>query len=777
MNRIKILLAIFFITFSTIVVEILYTRVFATIYFSSFAFLIVSLALFGFGVSGVFASLNRLSDKKNILKWIEAVFLIYGIALPIIYKLTLTAKIDFLNLFSPVGNFLLLLLNFFLLSIPFFLAGLALVLIFSMYSQQIGKLYFVDLLGGALGGIAIIPLITVLGPTRIILSISIVLALFWFFSSREHRKAKAVTTVVILGALVFLFVQADSFFPVVPKLIKRNYLSDYAEGRIEFSEWSPINKIDIAEKSRLNKTIWLNGGTQQSQLVRYNPLVEGEKKPIKWFQQSIPFQLADNKRSAFIIGSAGGLEVLCAISHKFQSIYAVEMDPVICRIVSQPPYAGYVGNIFRRKGVHLINDEGRSVLKQMEGTQFDVIQMVNSHPTDTLLSGGLSVSETYIYTVESMKDYWNHLHPNGFLSIIHVYGERMFATAFQALRELGVEQPGQKFIVLQAPLGFNYFFMKKGDIVQKDIDIMTQFVQALREKFAVHMVYSPDRKLDNVYYQLAGPGYRDVIAASSVNISPVRDISPYFNQPNKIGQFQFSNNVLKGMARQMIDRALVYSNSVYLSIMFCAILFSVLLLYLPLKIKSRGRVRFDVIFYFSLIGFGFITVEIILIKIFQMLLGNPAYSISVIIFSLLVSSGIGSLLSVRINRLLKKRTVLIMSVFIMAVLLVYALYLFPIISSLIHLGLGMRVLLSLILISVLGFPMGIFFPTGLKFFSDSNRNIVGWAWGANSFATVFGSVTTVIVAINWDFGVSLVLAAVSYLLAGVIFYRSLNRAG
>lgn len=481
------------------------------------------------------------------------------------------------------------------------------------------------------------------------------------------------------------------------------------------------------------------------------------------------------KRSAFIIGSAGGLEVLCAISHKFKSTYAVEMDPVICRIVSQPPYSSYIGGIFRRKGVHLINDEGRSVLKRMKDVQFDVIQMVNSHPTDTLLSGGLSVSETYIYTIESMKDYWNHLYENGFLSIIHVYGERMFSTAFQALRELRVDQPEKKFIILQAPLGFNYFFMKKGNIDQRDIDIMTQFVQVLRKEFALHIVYSPDRELDNMYYKIASPDYRSVIAASSVNISPVRDISPYFNQPNKIGQFKFSNNVLKGMARQMIDRALVYSNSVYLSILFCTILFSVVLLYLPLRLKSRGKVSLAMVFYFSLIGFGFITVEIILIKIFQLLLGNPAYSISVIIFSLLVSSGIGSLLSTRINQLFKNKTILILSLFIMAVLLIYSLFLFPLISSLIHLGLGMRILLSFILISILGFPMGTFFPTGIKFFSKSDKNIIGWAWGANSFATVFGSVTTVIVAINWNFGLSLVLASVSYLLAGLIFYRSLRK--
>jgi predicted membrane-bound spermidine synthase len=597
------------------------------------------------------------------------------------------------------------------------------------------------------------------------------MSLLWALISRIRPVAR--TAVLTACTLIFiaLFSYSESLFPVIPKLKKREYLSDYLGEKIEYSQWSPINKIDIAPESKFRKNLWLNGGTQQSWLVRHNRQIEKTKKPIMWFHQSIPFQLTRNG-SAFIIGSAGGYEVLCALTHKFRTIYAVEMDPVICHIISNTKYSDYIGKIFRRKGVHLIADEGRSVLKRMKDSKFDVIQMVNSHPTDTLLSGGLSVAETYIYTVESMQDFWHHLHDEGFLSIVHVFGERLFTTAFEALRELGIEEPEKKFFIIQAKTGFNYFFMKRGNIDEEDTATLTKFAEKLRKMFPVEIVYAPHLQKDNTYYQLASPAGGDLIKRSSVDISPVRDNSPYFNQPNKIGQFRFKNNYIAGLARLMIGNALSRSNSVYLSILAICLLFSFLLIYLPLRLRrGDGKVSLIPILYFFFIGLAFIVVEIILIKIFQLFLGNPAYSISVIIFSLLLSSGVGSLLSGRFTGRFGNRAIPFLTVLIVLVLVLYSFLLFPIVYSLIHLGLFFRFFLSLLLISILGIPMGVFFPTGLKHLGAEDRVLIGWAWGGNAFATVLGSVVAVITAINWNFTVTLLTAAVAYAAAGLAYKK------
>jgi spermidine synthase len=775
MKKIQILFAIFFITLSVILIEILYTRVFSVIYYSSFAFLMISLALFGSGLSGVFMSLSKLAEKKNAIKYLEYIILAFAVLLPIVYKITLIAKVDFLNLFSPITNLIPLLINFLVLLVPFFLAGVALVLIFTLYSDEIGKLYFIDLVGAALGGLAIIPLITWLGPSKIILLISAVFLVLWFSISHAAKLRKYITFAVLAVAFVLLFKFAMQMFPVVPKIIKRGYIIDYNKKRIEHSKWSPINKIDVAPFAlgRQKKIIWLNGGTQQSWLIKtHRNEINENMKTIKWIKEALPYQLT-RKNSALIIGSAGGFETLCAISNRFKHVVAVEMDPEICDIVKNT-YADHIGNIYDLKGVHLLNDEGRSVLKRLN-RKYDVIQMVNSHNSDSLLSGGLSIAETYIYTVESFKDYWNHLYDDGFVSIIHIFGERMFSTAFQALREMGVPNPEKKFFIIQPEKGFNHFFMKKGDIDEEDIQILSTFADkrsAAFKKATFEIFYSPDRKMDNLYYKLASPDYQDVIDQSSVNISPVRDNSPYFNQPNKIGQLSFSNNLLVGWGKDIVKVNKTYSNSVYLSILFISILLSLVLIYLPLKMKSGTRADKRIVLFFFLIGLAFIIVEIILIKIFQLFLGSPAYSISVIIFSLLVSSGIGSLLSDRITRKLKQNSIFYLAVFVFLVLVVYSFFLFKAVYLLIKLGLVFRFLVTVALISVIGLPMGIFFPTAIKRLGETNKSMIGWAWGANAFATVLGSVLTVIIAINWNFTVAMMMGAAGYLLAGFIYRKA-----
>lgn len=758
MTRLKIIWVTGFTALAIILIEILYTRLFSAIYFSSFAFFIISLALFGTGLSGLHFSLIRGKSKLRI----EHYLFLFALSLPIILKLTLIVKIDFLNLFTSPVNLIFLMINFLALILPFFLGGAVLVRIFAEHSQQIGKLYFYDLAGAALGSLLIIPLISLTGPMNAILIIAIFLIITWYLISEAGSKTRTLISII----LIILFSAGIHFsgdlFKLIPKIEKRDYTNDLRKGRIEHSKWSPINKVDVAPFifNKNKKVVWLNCGTQQTWFVKTSE-EEILKKELKWTHAAIPYQLAE-KGSALIIGSAGGYEVLCAISNGFKRIFAVEMDPELCRLV-EGKYSDYIGNIFKRKGVFLINDEGRSVLKRL-GKKFNVIQMVNSHPKDTLLSGGLSISETYIYSVRAFKEYWKHLSKDGFLSIVHVYGERMFSTAFEALRELGIEDPEKKFYVIQIKNGFNYFFMKKGDINHKDRIILKRFAGKNET------IYTPFEEKENIYYKLTSSDYKDVIKGSSVNIAPVSDNSPYFNQPNKIGQLNFSNNYLKGMATEKVERVRVYTNSVYISILVIAIIFSLFFIFIPLRVRGGGQNTRDIV-YFSLIGLAFIMVEIILIKIFQLLLGNPSYSISVIIFSLLLSAGAGSYYSDKIIKFFRGR-MLYVSIFITIVLVIYSLFLFNLIYLSIEFPLLIRALISLLLISIPGIPMGIYFPLGLKKITSGNSEMAGWAWGANAFATVLGSVITVIISINWNFSAGLITAAFIYILAGYYFPRN-----
>jgi spermidine synthase len=764
MKRWKLLFTIFAITFSTMLAEVLLTRIFSVVYFGQFAFLIISLALFGYGLSGVFLAVRKLSERQDQTALLSRFLLLLVISFPLAYKATLIFTVDFLRLFNPIHNLLFLVLNFLILLLPFFFGGVVLALIFSAHAASIGRLYFIDLVGASLGSLAIIPLISWLGPNRILILLFCLLALAWFFISGWARALRLAVLGTLLVAFSAAFLHEADIFPIIPTLEsdKRQYNAQYKNKRIEYSKWSTIDKIDVAPWLGIRKVIWINGGTMQSFIWKFDGNLANLKK-IEWNTASLPFQVA-RKGTAVIIGSAGGYEVLCALSHNFRYVVAIEMDPVICDLLRNE-YADYSGRIFQLPQVNLIADEGRSVLKRLN-RKFDVIQMVNSHNADSLLSGALSISETYIYTVESFKDYWDRLEDDGLIYIVHWNGERLFATALQALKEMGVERPQDKFFIAQHKGGFNFFFLKKGDFTARDYDILKNSVGSPAD-----IAYSPDLRMDNLYYRMMAD-LDGAVRSSSVNIRPVYDRSPYFNQPNRIGQFRFRNMPIQGIGREVVHSAIIYSNSIYLSILGLSLLFSFLFIYLPLRRRRAGPGQKPLILYFFFIGLAFIMVEIIFIKIFQLFLGSPAISISIIIFSLLVSSGIGSLLTARLFRLFGKRMIPVFAVFLAALLMLYGFTLFSILDQLIFLNFPWRVLLSFLLISLAGFFMGAFFPEGIRRLGETNKAMIGWAWGANSFATVVGSITAVIASINWDFTVVLLLAGLFYLAAAFFSTRA-----
>ncbi len=759
MSRWRLLFTIFAVTFSTMLVEVLLTRVFSVLYFGQFAFLIISLALFGYGLSGVFLALSRMprggpDTSRNLARFL----LLFAVSLPLAYKVTLLLDIDFLHLFAPATNLLFLTVNCLVLLVPFFSGGVVLALIFSVYSDRIGRLYFVDLVGASLGSLAIIPLIPRLGPNRILILLFFLLATAWFFLSPARRTVRAAALAGLVAAFGLMFRFEETVFPIVPKLVefKRHYNAQLENQRIEYSKWSTIDKIDVAPWRPNRKVIWINGGTMQSFLHKFNGDLATLKK-IEWNPASLPYQVA-RPGSAVIIGSAGGYEVLCALSHEFKLVVAIEMDPVICDLLKKE-YAEFTGNIFHLPQVVLLADEGRSALKRMD-RKFDVIQMVNSHNADLLLSGALSISETYIYTVESFKDYWDHLQPDGLIYILHWNGERLFATALKALQEMGVDRPQEKFFVVQYAGGFNHFYLKKGEFTPADYETLEGSVGKNGR-----IVYSPNRQEDNLYYRMMDD-LETTTRGSSVNITPVYDNSPYFNQPNRIGQFRFRNIQIDGMGETIVQSALVYSNSIYLSILGLSLLLSFFFILLPLRRKSAGGGQKSLIAYFFFIGLAFIMVEIIFIKIFQLFLGSPAISISIIIFSLLVSSGVGSLFSMRFSRLLGARLATVFSLFLAILFTAYGFGLFRLLDYFIFLPFLLRIAVSFVLISLAGFFMGAFFPDGIRRLGETNKILIGWAWGANSFATVLGSILAVIVSINWNFTIVLILAGVTYLAAG-----------
>ena len=175
-----------------------------------------------------------------------------------------------------------------------------------------------------------------------------------------------------------------------------------------------------------------------------------------------------------------------------------------------------------------------------------------------------------------------------------------------------------------------------------------------------------------------------------------------------------------------------------------------------------GNFPFAWLAYFSALGLGFMFVEISLIQKFILFLGHPIYSVSLVIFSLLVSAGMGSRFSVRFDSP-SSRELKILLLLLGGVLFVSA-FLYPRILSFFQGSPAfLRWFLTFALIGTLGFFLGMPFPMGIRRAASRGQVFVSWGWCANGCASVLGAILPVLVALIWGFQVVFLLSGLCYL--------------
>ena len=171
-----------------------------------------------------------------------------------------------------------------------------------------------------------------------------------------------------------------------------------------------------------------------------------------------------------------------------------------------------------------------------------------------------------------------------------------------------------------------------------------------------------------------------------------------------------------------------------------------------------------------LVGMGFMLVEISTIQRFILFLGQPVLSLAILIFSLLVGAGMGSLYSGRFASEKISRVIAVISVSIVAVLLINAFSLSFILKQLLGLELAIRLLVTVAMLTPLGFIMGFLFPLGLRLLKEMGMaDYIPWMWGINGLGSVLGSALTIVVAISFGFTEALLLGAGCYFIVFLAF--------
>jgi len=758
-------------SFAALLLELALTRLFSVVLFYHFAFLAISIALLGLGSGGVFAYLG-----KQRLARIETRRLLTGLSLANALAIPITLEVV---LHVPVSlelsreNFLRLSAMYLASAVPFFITGLAFSLIFARECEHIAYLYGADLVGGALACLAIVPLLNFLGgPNTLLFSalMSAIAAAIWATTAVRRKVALG------LGVVVLVVITGNHSGRLIDVVYAKGQFRD--PSWVEFARWNAISRIEVDRQGDA-KVIVIDADA--STYIMNADLTQWRGSEWERDLMSAPPALVNVLQphgKYAIIGPGGGVDVLRAIANGSQSVTGIEINPIIADTIMRGSYADYSYHLYDRPDVHIQVSDGRSFIRN-SAQKFDVVQMTLVDTWASTAAGAFALSENSLYTVEAFRAYFDHLNPDGILAITRWEFRqprealRVISVAIEALHELGIRNPAGNFaIVSEGQLNEDGIpvtvLAKKRPFTQPEEQAVESY---LRNNPEIEPLYRPSEPQSNLFSSLIASNDPYAFAQQyPYNVAPVTDDAPFFFFTLKLKQVLSRTDFSRA-----IDWKVNFGVAVLGMVLAISLLALVAFLILPLAWHGglRSRQAATPLLYFVAVGLGYILVEIAFIQRFALFLGHPTYALTVVVFLMLLSSGVGSLGSRK--WLGEPGRVWIPLMLITGGILLYVFVLPGLLNTSIGLPFEAKLFISAGLLIPLGFIMGMPFPTGLRALapagplefreSEAAESAVEWAWALNAGASVLGSVLAMVIAIQFGWTITLAGGAAAYLFA------------
>ncbi len=782
------LAAIGLVASSMLVHQILLTRVCALRLFFHFAFVVISNCLLGMGASGTLLTLYQDKWRKKPRHWLGVFTMAYTASLVVTYFVLLLYPIPGdLSLSKPSHLFSFSLFSL-LGAIPFVFGGTVVGMLLSFNAEQADRLYGVDLVAAGLACLGCPFLLGAYGAGGVFV-VSVLLALVAaVVVVRGLWGNRALFVGAALGLFgLFLVPTLDGIFPVPSK----GYLDflraiEAKSGDAQFfSRWTANSRIDlvtppagteedaITTRGRVRDGLppapehraILQDAAAGTVVVNFSDHPEA-LEILRRAMYSASVRLRPDAR-VFIIGLGGGNDVWAAKAADASFIRAVELNAPIVDI-HRTTMRRFSRLIVEDPNIELIVSEGRAALMR-ESAKYDVIQMTGIDTWTALTSGAYVLAENYLYTQEAIETMYSRLADGGILQITRfaetMEGLRLLANVNAAFESLGVENIHNSVMMIRATDKLMAVQIKKGAFTDEEQSRTWHFAY----ENGLDVAYIPNIPTGNYFNQfLRTDAKKSFIEAFPRNISPTSDDRPYF--------FNYSRWSDPVGSRQHSDIASVSQGNPFfiLSQLLASIFLAGALVVLPLArrrvIPRRGARRY--LTYFAGLGLGFIFIEIALMQKLTLFLGQPVYSLTVTLFSLLVFTGLGSLLLAgRIGT--NERRIWLVPVALAVVLAIIVVSSPWVTSSFIGLPLTARIAITLALLAPVGLLLGVPFAYGLRVLQERNPALTPWAWAVNGCFSVVGSILTVVLSMNFGFSAVLALAAGIYLVAFAALRREI----
>ena len=785
-----LLVGVFLTSFSLLAFEITLARLLSVLLLYHFVFAVVSIALLGLGVGGIFVHFFRPQIPSGHNRFGSLALFASLISLSIPFSVMLMIQIGYIDAIRDS-----ILFYCFLLFIPFFFTGVLLAEVFRMFPAISARIYGVDLVGAAVGSLGVILVLDILGGinTSFLLGViaSMAALLFALKVLRKNFRRVIIATVSFLIVSILLVTNLiGSYLPNIPviganpvKDIHRALYGPTFAGKIIETKWSAFGRTDLVEFT--NRPELMNiyiDGTAGMPMYRFSGDFDSPSSTLDNLKSNFTgyfpffFLQEEERNNALIIGPGGGRDILLALMGGVGKITAVEVNKDLVDIVRE--YAWYNGGIYTDfENVTVVVDEGRNFLKRQK-EKYDII-MLSLPVTQTSRSlEGYSLTENFLFTTESINDYLETLTDERRLVVV-THDDftmwKLLSISLTALNERGISNTAALSQIYMLGLGsanvYPLFVLKKTPFEPAQVFLRHEKTRQLGyDPTLSYFPYLSEEGMVNPLLMDLGSGKiafndieKNMAKEMGMDVSPVIDNSPFFYK---------------------IDVGLPppVSLVLWLSIIMMLLVLLVPSVYWrwrssqketrPKGKKSSNQNSLRSVVLFSMLGIGFMLVEISLIQRFVLFLGQPVLSMAILLFSLLVGAGVGSLYSGRLTSERIIKGIAIAALAIVAMVVIYTFLLPLIFSQLLGLELAIRLLAMVVMLIPLGFLMGFPFPLGIRSLKEMKmEKHIPWMWGINGVGSVLGSVMTIAVAISFGFTQALLVGAGCYFIVFLTFRR------
>ena len=793
------LLAVALVSAAALAYEILLMRLFSINLWHHFAYMIISLALLGWGACGALLTLlPGAAAPRRFAPVFCAGAALFGLTAVGSFALAQRVPFNPLELLWDPRQPLHLFTVYLLLLLPFLCAGACICLALARFRGALARIYSVDILGAGAGSLGVVALLFVLAPFDALKWIGVLgcvaAAVGWLECGGPRRWPAAL--LLALAGLPWLLPPAwlaprMSPYKELPQTLR------IPEARVVAQRSSPLGLISVVESPRvplrhapglaLTATTepppqWgvFTDGEGLNALTRFD---DGRRERLAHLDQissALPYHLLQRPR-VLVLGAGAGADVLQAHYHGARQIDAVELNPQLVELV-QRDFGHAAGGVYGPLArVHVVEARG---FVAASSERYDLIQVALLDSFSASSAGLHALAENYLYTVEALQDELRHLAPGGLLAITRWVSLpprdalKLFAAAVLALERSGVAEPGAQLALVRS-WKTSTLLVKNGAFTHEDIAAIRAFCAARsfdlgflpgmkrEESNRFNVVEEPDFFFEGAN-ALLGPQRGEFLQRYKFNVEPATDDRPHF--------FHFFKwetlpelLALKGQGGLPL---LDWGYPVLVATLGQALLASLLLIGLPLAWVARrnarrsarqgvrataGVSRARVLAYFLAIGFAFMFIEIAFIQKFVLFLSHPLYAVAVVLFSFLLFAGVGSGVSVRLR---------LAPVAVAGAIAGSALLCLLVLPWLFRHAMGLqdaaRILVSIALIAPLAFFMGMPFPQGLARVEAADAGLIPWAWGINGCASVTAAVLATLLAIHVGFTAVVLMALLLY---------------